>query len=101
MIPEPGFQKPMPNFEHTAAESYTSALTVARRAEIDLRSRAGPDEVITMDGRRYDDLVEPGRHELQRHDLSQGVLECDSVGVEVHVAPPPLRLLPDGRRADG
>ena len=33
----------------------------------------------------YDDFVEPGGHELQGHDLGEGILEGHAIGVEIDV----------------
>lgn len=40
-----------------------------------------------MDRGGDDHLVQPGRHELQGHDLGEGVLEGDAVRVDVDVGP--------------
>ena len=47
-----------------------------------------------MDGDRHRQLVQAGHQELERHDLREGVLQGDPVGIEVRVAAPAFKLLP-------
>ena len=94
MIPEPGFQKPMPYCADTVRrKSYTSSFIVDAIFEVDAGALLRLDQVVAVDGRRHRDLVEPGGHELEQRHLRGRVLHRDAVGVEVGVRAPALEVL--------
>jgi hypothetical protein len=49
--------------------------------------------MVTVDRRGHDDLVETGRDELQRHDLSERILKGHSVRIEIDVGLTPTRFV--------
>ena len=94
MMPEPGFQKPMPYLADTDAQEVVDlGVDVERDFEVDVGADLGLDEVVAVHGRRHRDLGQAGGHELQQRHLRGGVLHGDAVGVEVGVAAAALELL--------
>ena len=86
MIPEPGFQKPMPYARRNGAQEVVHlGVGVDRHREVGLGADAGLDQVVAVHRRGHRDLREPGSHELQQRHLRGGVLHGDTVGAEFGV----------------
>ncbi len=94
MIPDPGFQKPMPYSRRDGAQEVVDLVVHGQRdLEIDARALLRLDQVIAVDRRRCGDFVEAHGHELEQRHLRGGVLHRDAVGAEVGVGAPAFELL--------
>ena len=91
MIPEPGFQKPMPYFADTVRRnSYTSEFTSSALPEVDVGADARLDEVVAVHGGRHLHRGQAGGHELEQRHLRGGVLHGHAVGSVVGIVDGPF-----------
>ena len=100
MIPEPGFQKPMPYFALDRAQELVDlGVRVERGLEVDVGADAGLDQVVAVHRGRHRDGRQLGQRELQQRHLRGRVLHRDAVRAVVAVVDAPLE--PDRRRVVG
>ena len=77
---------------HRTEEVVDLHVGVHRSTQVHRGVDPGSDEVVAVDGRGDHHIVEPRRHELEGHDLGQGILEGDPVRVDVHIGAAPFGL---------